>query len=173
MFRLETPRLLIRPWEPADRAAFTAMARDPVVMRFVHRGEPYTEEEVDGFLERQARQLAQFDVCMGAMVEKTSGRVIGVAGTQPLGKSDDFEIGWWLARDEWGHGYATEAGAAALNHVLETLNRPRAVAIIDPGNDASVRVTERLGMRYDGRYTGAQLTHRLADIVVDLFVRDR
>ncbi len=173
MFRLETERLLIRAWEPEDRSAFVAMTQDPEIMRFVHGGRPYTEEEVEQFLARQARQLADHDVCMGPLIEKSSGRVVGIAGTQPLGKSDDFEIGWWLARDQWGRGYATEAGAAAMHHVLHTLALPRVVAIIDPGNDASVRVTERLGMHYEGRFTGAQLTHRLPEIVVDLFARRR
>lgn len=173
MFRLETDRLIIRPWQPDDRAAFDAMARDPEVVRFVHHGEPYTDEEAEEFLSRQARQLREFDMCMGPMVEKSSGRVVGLAGVQPLGRSGDLEIGWWLAREVWGRGYATEAGGAAMRHVLETLKRPRVVAIIDPGNDASVRVATRLGMKYEGRYTGAQLTHRLKDILVDLFYRDR
>jgi RimJ/RimL family protein N-acetyltransferase len=173
LFQLETERLLIRPWQPSDRPAFTAMARDPDVMRFVHHGDPYTDQEIDDFLGRQARQLAQYDVCMGAMVEKRTGNVIGVAGTQPLGRSEDFEIGWWLAREAWGRGFATEAGAAAMRHVLDALDRPRVVAIIDPGNDASVAVATRLGMKYDRRYTGSELTHRLADIVVDLFYRNR
>ena len=173
MFRLETARLLVRPWEPRDRAAFTSMARDPEVMRFVHNGEPYTEDEVDSFMTRQAKNLADSGACMGAMVEKATGRVIGVAGTQPLGRSPDFEIGWWLARDAWGRGYATEAGAASMQHVFDALGLRRAVAIIDPGNDASVAVATRLGMTYDRRYTGSELTHRLPDIVVDLFYRNR
>jgi RimJ/RimL family protein N-acetyltransferase len=149
------------------------MARDPEVMCYVHRGEPYTEEEIDAFMARQAKQLADFGVCMGAMVDKATGRVIGVAGTQPLGRTPDFEIGWWLAREAWGRGYATEAGEAAMRHVFEALDKPRAVAIIDPGNDASVAVATRLGMTYDRRYTGSELTHRLPDIVVDLFYRNR
>lgn len=173
MFQLETERLIIRPWEGRDRAAFTGMARDPEVMRFVHRGEPYTDEEIDAFMARQAKNLADAGACMGAMVEKSSGRVVGVAGTQPLGRTPDFEIGWWLAREAWGRGYATEAGAAAMQHVFDVVGKPRAVAIIDPGNDASVAVALRLGMTYDRRYTGAELTHRLADIVVDLFYRNR
>lgn len=173
MFSLETRRLIIRPWEPADRPAFTSMARDPEVMRYVHHGEPYSEEEIDEFLGRQARQLAETGVCMGAMVEKGSGRVVGVAGTQRLGRSNDFEIGWWLARDAWGQGYATEAGAAAMQHVFDALDRSRAVAIIDPGNSPSVAVAMRLGMSYDRRYTGLELMHRLPHIVVDLFYRER
>jgi RimJ/RimL family protein N-acetyltransferase len=171
VFRLETERLFIRPWQPDDRPAFAALTQDPEVMQYVHAGLPYSEAEVDEFLGRQARQLAAFGVCMGAIIEKSTGRLAGVAGTQPLG--DDYEIGWWLARDLWGRGYATEAGGAAMEHVLHTLQRPRVVAIIDPGNEPSKRVVERLGMKCEGRFTGAQLRHRSPNIVVDLFTRDR
>ena len=63
--------------------------------------------------------------------------------------------------------------AAAMAHVLDTLARPRVVAIIDPENDPSKRVAARLGMQYEARYTGAQLGHRKPEIVVDLFFRGR
>lgn len=171
MFRLETERLIIRPWEAADRDAFVGFTRDPEVMRYVHGGMPYSEDEIAEFLGRQARQLAEFDVCMGATVEKETSRVVGVCGIQPLGTTGDYEIGWWLARDRWGWGYATEGGRAAMEHVLTM--RPRVVAIIDPGNEPSKRVVERLGMEYEGRVTGAQLGHRRPDIVVDLYARHR
>jgi RimJ/RimL family protein N-acetyltransferase len=172
MFRLETERLLIRPWTADDREVFAGLAQDVEIMRYVNGGKPFSESEIDEFLARQARQLAEFGVCMAAMVEKASDRVIGVAGVQPLGTSGDLEIGWWLARDKWGSGFATEAGGAAMRHVLETLQRSRVVAIIDPGNEPSKRVVERLGMRYDRRVTGAELGHRRPHIVVDLFVRE-
>lgn len=173
MFRLDTERLTIRPWQPADRPSFAAFTQDPEVMRYVHRGEPFTETEIDEFLARQQRQLEAHDMCMGAMIEKCSGLIIGVAGVQPLGGSGDLEIGWWLGRDAWGRGYATEAGRAAMHHVLDTLRRPRVVAVIDPGNDPSTRVVTRLGFQYDRRYTGAELKHRLPDLVVDLYYRNR
>lgn len=173
MFSLETERLLIRPWQQDDRAAFTALTHDPEVMRYVHGGLPYSEAEVDEWFNRQGRQMREYDLCMGAMIEKASGRLVGIAGTQPLGTTGDLEIGWWLAREVWGRGYATEAGGAAMRHVLETLRRPRVVAIIDPGNEASKRVVARLGMDYEGVYTGVQLGHRKPDIVVDLFFRER
>ena len=54
-------------------------------------------------------------------------------------------------------GFATEAGGAAMRHVLETLGRSRVVAIIDIDNQPSKRVAERLGMQYEGRYTGTEL----------------
>src|SRR5512143_3625023 len=112
MFRLESERLLIRPWLTDDRDAFVAMMSDPEVTRYVHRGEPYTAAEVDGFFARQEKQLTEFDLCMGALVEKATGLTVGIAGVQPLGTTQDLEIGWILAREVWGRGYATEAGAA-------------------------------------------------------------
>jgi RimJ/RimL family protein N-acetyltransferase len=172
MFRLETDRLILRPWQLDDREAFHALTLDPEVMHYVHARQPYSEAEVDEWFSRQARQLTELDLCMGAMIEKSSGRLVGIAGTQPLGTTGDLEIGWWLAREVWGRGYATEAGGAAMRHVLETVGRPRVVAIIDPGNEPSKRVVARLGMQYEARYTGTQLGHRKPEIEVDLFFRD-
>lgn len=174
MFTLETDRLLIRPWNEAnDRAMFYQLTCDPAVMEHVHGGLPYSEAELDEWFSRQARQMAEHDVCMGCVIEKTTGRFLGISGVQPLGTTGDFEIGWIFASDTWGRGYATEAGAAAMRHVLETLQRPRVVAIIAPENHPSKRVAERLGMTYDARYTGEQLGHRKPEIVVDLFYRTR
>jgi ribosomal-protein-alanine N-acetyltransferase len=173
MFRLETDRLVIRSWQPDDRAAFTTLMAHPEVTRYVHGGKPYAAAEVDEWFARQARQIAEHGVCMGALIEKSTGRLAGTAGTQPLGTTGNFEIGWILARDAWGFGYATEAGGAAMRHVLETLAHPRVVAIISPDNEPSKRVAARLGMRYDARYTGVELGHRKPEILVDLFVRER
>jgi RimJ/RimL family protein N-acetyltransferase len=169
MFRLETERLVIREWDPSDRDAFRHLAQDPVVMRYINDGVPLSEDEIDAALARQRRNAKELGFCMGALVEKASGEVVGVAGLQPLGTTGDLEIGWWLAPRLWGHGYATEAGAAAMQHVLGALGRTRVVAIIDPPNEASKRVATRLGLRLERRTNGVELGHRLPDIVVDLF----
>ena len=173
MFELKTERLLIRPWVAEDRSQFSTLMQDTEVTRYINAGNPYRDQDVDEFFARQSRQLAEHDMCMGAVVEKSSGRVIGIAGTQPLGTTGDLEIGWIFSRDVWGRGYATEAGGAAMNHVLETLGRRRVVAIIDPPNESSKRVAARLGMQYEARYTGAQLGHRKPEIVVDLFYKEK
>jgi RimJ/RimL family protein N-acetyltransferase len=171
MFRLETGRLLIRPWKDADRPPLLEILRDVDVVRYINAGRPFSDEEVDAALARHARNLAEHGVCMGAAIEKSSGRLAGIAGVQPLGTTGDLEIGWVFGRHVWGRGYATEAGVAAMRHVLETLGRPRVVAIIDPDNLPSKRVAARLGMEYEARCTGAQLGHRNPEIVVDLYVR--
>ena len=171
MFGLETARLTIRPWRAEDRPAFAAIMLDAEVMQYLNGGRCFTETQIDEWLARQARQIAEHGVCMAAVIEKSSGKLIGISGTQPLGTTNDLEIGWIFARDAWGHGYATEAGQAAMQHVLETLGRTRVVAIIDPDNEPSKRVAARLGMQWEARYTGAQLGHRWPEMVVDLFFR--
>lgn len=168
-FGFETERLVIRPWRPDDRAAFKALTEDAEVMRHIRAGRPYSDEEVDAWFARQATQLEQHGVCIGALVEKASGRVVGICGVQPLGTTGDFEIGWWLARDVWGRGYATEAGAGAMRYVFETLGRDRVVAIIPPENEASKQVVARLGMHHEGRRTGAELGHAKPEMVFDVY----
>jgi len=173
MFLIETERLVIRPWQPDDRPAFTAVMSNPEVTQYIHGGKPYTEAEVDQWFERQARQIAEHGMCMGALVEKSTNALAGISGVQPLGTTTDLEIGWILAREAWGRNFATEAGTACMRYVLEALARPRVVAIIDPANHPSKRVAARLGMTYEATYTGEQLGHRFPEIVVDLFVRER
>jgi RimJ/RimL family protein N-acetyltransferase len=172
-FFIETPRLMIREWEDDDRSRLKEIMSDTLVTQYIHGGQPFSDADVEEFFERRARQLAEDGFCMGALVEKESGQVIGIAGAQPLGATADLEIGWILAREAWGRGYATEAGQAAMTYVLETLGRSRVVAIIDPGNEPSKKVAARLGMRYEARYTGEQLGHRKPEIVVDLYQRGR
>jgi RimJ/RimL family protein N-acetyltransferase len=58
-----------------------------------------------------------------------------------------LEVGWKLARHAWGQGYATEAGAAAIEWAWTTLDAPRLISAIQPGNERSIHVAERLGMR--------------------------
>lgn len=173
MFRIETERLVIRPWEPQDRDGFRALAQNPVVMRYITNGVPLTEEQIDAALARQAAHLETLGHCMGALIEKATGRLVGTVGAQPLGTTGELELGWWLDPAVWGRGYATEAVGAVLRFVFDTLGRDCALAIIDPPNEASKRVAERIGMRLVGRVTGEELGHRLPGIVVDLYRLDR
>jgi RimJ/RimL family protein N-acetyltransferase len=173
MFHIETERLVIRPWEPQDREGFRALAQNPIVMRYINEGVPLTEEQIDAALARQARQYEELGYCMGALIEKEGERLVGTVGLQPLGTTGDLEIGWWLDPAVWGRGYATEAASAAVRYIFEVLGRDRVMAIIDPPNDSSKRVAERLGMRLVGRTTGKALGHRLPEIVVDLYRLDR
>ena len=69
---------------------------------------------------------------------------------QPPEPSGDTEIGWHFHPDSWGHGFATEAASVVLRYAFES-GLKRVVAVTNPGNLASRRVCERIGMRYLGQ----------------------
>jgi ribosomal-protein-alanine N-acetyltransferase len=75
--------------------------------------------------------------------------LIGFCGLQPLPESEEIEIGWWLARDWWGRGLATEAARVALRDGFERVGLERILAIAQPANTASIGVMQKLGMRFE------------------------
>ncbi len=172
-FSIETDRLRIRPWEPRDRAPFAALATDPEMMRFMTDGRPWTDEEIDGYFTRQAATLAANGFCLGAVDEKASGRMIGLAGLQLLGSTGELETGYWIARDLWGRGYASEAARGALRHAFEVVGGARVLAITDHDNRASRRVMEKIGMIYLRDTNGVELGHRMPEIEVVLYGIER
>lgn len=170
-FCIETERLVIRPWRPEDRPAFEALSSDREMMRYMTAGRPWSSEEVDAFLARQAGNLADHGHCMGALEETASGRMIGIAGLQKLG--GELETGYWVARELWGRGYASEAARGTLHHAFESLGGARVIAITDRDNRASRRVMEKIGMSFQRETTGAELGHRLPEIEVVLYSIER
>jgi [ribosomal protein S5]-alanine N-acetyltransferase len=172
-FRLDGARLLIREWRAEDEPGFRAMVSDPVMMRYMGGGVPWPEARIAEFFARQERHLAAHGCCMGALVERSTARLAGVAGIQPMGKTSDFEVGWWVVRELWGHGLATEAGAAALRFGWEVLGLERIAAIAAPDNLASRRVMEKLGLRYQRQATGAELGLTVPDVEVVLYLATR
>jgi len=172
-FQIVTERLSIRPWQPADRPAFERLATDPEMMRYMSGGRPWSTEEIDNYFVRQAATLAANGFCLGAAVERTTGRTIGLAGLQRLGTTGELETGYWIARDLWGRGYATEAANGAVRYAFENLLGPRVMAITDRDNRASRRVMEKIGMTFLRETTGADLGHRMPEIEVVLYAIER
>ena len=172
-FRIETERLLVRPWEAADRPAFERFASDAEMMRYISGGRGWDTARIDGWLARQARNLAQHGCCMGAAVLKQTGEIIGVGGIQPLEQAGVFEIGWWIWKDYWNRGLATEMARGFVRHAFNIMKLPQVVAEIDPPNRASIRVAEKLGMSYQGIRNAHELAERNPDIQVDYYVLER
>jgi len=87
---------------------------------------------------------------MWAVEERESGRFIGRVGLHQPEGWPDRELGWSLAREAWGRGYATEAARAAADYAFRTLRWSHLIHLILPGNDRSIRVAGRLGARPAG-----------------------
>jgi RimJ/RimL family protein N-acetyltransferase len=147
-----TERLQLRPWRPTDREPFAALNADPEVVRYVRDGRPMTRAESDALLDAIDAHWAQHgfglwcaapradpDACLG---------FVGLAVPSFLPSvMPAVEVGWRLARAAWGRGLATEGARASLDHAFGELALESVVSIIDPGNERSVRVAEKLGMR--------------------------
>jgi RimJ/RimL family protein N-acetyltransferase len=143
-----TDRLLLRPGWPEDaEALFQAVCDEGVVRNLASAPWPYQMSDAEAFLgtERKAWEPSFL------IFRRTAGKpeLIGSVG---LGRRPDgeLEFGYWIAREHWGRGYATEAGAAVLalaRHSLK-LGRIHAGHFLD--NPASGRVLQKLGFRPTG-----------------------
>jgi len=153
MWQLETPRVWLRPWEAGDDVGFCRLTQDPLVMRYISYGQPWSEAQTHEFVERQRAGFATRGFCLWKMIIKETKELAGLCGLQPLLNTDDIEVGWWLAPELWGKGIATEAARVPLAFGFTCLNLVRIVAIALPENAASIRVMEKLGMTSQGRMT--------------------
>lgn len=165
-FLIETPRLRIRTWREEDRPALARMVADPEMMRFITSGRVWRDDEIDELMRRQARHLAGHGFCMGPLTLNGTDEIIGIAGLQPLDIPGEVELGWWVWKEYWGMGYATEAGAALVRYGFEALGLERLVAVIEPGNSASIRVAEKLGLRFERRMSARETVARREDIEI-------
>lgn len=150
--RLETDRLILREWQDGDRDAFLAIVSDPHVMRYFLN--PLTPEQADIWLDKMRRGFDEGTAHFFAVERKDDGALLGRAGTarlldMTLPTNPDLEIGWLLASNYWGKGYAPEAARAALAHAFDNLDAPEVVAYTAAINAPSRRVMEKIGMRYD------------------------
>ena len=146
---IATPRLLLRSWRADDLDPFHAICSDPAVMATL--GPVMSREETAALIERVSALESEHGHTFWAVERLADARLIGWCGVirgnaGPVeGKA---EIGWRLASDCWGQGYATEAARATLDWLFAHLSDDAAWAITHSGNARSRAVMERLGMAY-------------------------
>jgi len=141
-FQIETARLQIRPSQAADRPQFERFVADAEMMRYISQGHAWDTARLDTWRARQTRNLSRHRCCMGAVELKHTGEVVGVGGIQPLENAGVFELGWWIWKAHWNHGLATEMARGLADYAFNVMRLPRVVAIVDPLNQASIRVAE-------------------------------
>ena len=151
---LETTRLLLRPVTSADLDGFAAMNADPDVMRYIGEGKPQTREQTHLCIYTILEHWEQHGFGLYTIVDKVTRAYIGFCGLQYLDNTSEIEIGYRLAQQFWGTGLATEAAKASLRQGFDEFGLNRIVAVVQPGNLASQRVVEKIGLRYvkDARF---------------------
>ena len=150
--QLATPRLLPRPFTPADHAPFAAMNADPLVMQYF--ASTYTRAESEAAIARYAHQLTRDGFSFLVAEHRATSAFVGILGLQtmhtlvPNLTQPAIEIGWRLDRPFHNQGLATEGARALVQHAFIQLQLPELVAITATGNIPSRHVMEKLGMHH-------------------------
>ncbi|HET9952075.1 MAG TPA: GNAT family N-acetyltransferase [Candidatus Eisenbacteria bacterium] len=147
--RLETERLVLRMFREGDFEAFARIGADPDVARYLGNGLPLTRQEAWRSLAAHLGHWTLRGYGMFAIEEKATGEFVGRAGFFNPEGWPGFELGWTLARERWGRGYATEAARRLLDHAFAEMGRDHVISVIQPENAASIRVAERIGERLE------------------------
>jgi RimJ/RimL family protein N-acetyltransferase len=142
---LETPRLRLRKFRESDWEPYAVMCADPDVMRYLGTGVTLSRDEAWRAIASILGHWQMRGYGMWALESKETGELVGRAGFLNPAGWPGFEIGWTLAKNHWGKGYASEAAREALRYAFEVLQRDRVISLIRPDNAASIRVAEAIG----------------------------
>jgi RimJ/RimL family protein N-acetyltransferase len=142
---------LLRAWRDLDLEPFAALNADPVVME--HFPATLSRAESDAFAVRVRSEMAERGFGLWAVEVPGVAPFVGFTGLAVPRFEAHFtpcvEVGWRLAREHWGRGYAPEAARAALAHGFGALGLDEIVSFTAVGNVRSRRVMEKLGMTHD------------------------
>jgi RimJ/RimL family protein N-acetyltransferase len=150
---LSTDRLVLRPWRLADDEAALGTYGDSRVARWLT---PTMDQVRDAAAMRLV--LQQWVAEDGRMIPpagrwavelRKERRLIGGATLLPLPPDDEYEIGWQLHPDAWGHGYATETGLALAQWAFKE-GIEQVIALVRPANTRALAMMRRIGMDWVG-----------------------
>jgi RimJ/RimL family protein N-acetyltransferase len=149
--QLRAKRLILRRWRPEDREVFARLNADPEVME--HLPGPLSRDQSDAFADRIAVSFDHLGYGLWAVELPGEAEFIGYVGLALQQFEASFtpavEVGWRLARNYWGRGFATEAARAAVADGFTRVGLNEIVSFTIPANLRSTRVMECLGMTHD------------------------
>jgi RimJ/RimL family protein N-acetyltransferase len=147
---IRTERLLLRAWRDDDLDAFAALNVDPAVME--HFPSRLDRAQSDAVVARIRAHFEREGFGLWAVEVVGGAPFIGFTGLlRPTFMLSEVEVGWRLAREAWGAGYATEAARAVVDHAFDALGLPALVSMTTPANVRSQRVMEKVGFVRDER----------------------
>ena len=144
---IETRRLILRTWQPADRPVFAEINSDPEVTEYV-AGHPLTRAESDAIVDRAVCSWDERGYGWYAVVSRDAGELLGFCGlSHHRVLPAEVEVGWRLARHAWGRGLATEAAIVCRDLAFDVLGLELLISVTIEANTRSLRVMQKLGMR--------------------------
>jgi len=144
---MRTPRLLLRTFQAADLPRYAELNAQPQVAEML--GGPLSRAESDDIAEWAQQLWARERLGLLAVERLADGEFLGMCGLHRLReRPGDIEVGWRLAYQHWGQGYATEAATAWLDYGFDVLGLPRVISVTDEPNVRSLAVMRRLGLTF-------------------------
>lgn len=145
----ETERLLVRQLQDDDFEAFHALNSAPDIVQFMGDGEPLTAEQTRGWIETSQNNYRTQGFGCFAITSRRDSQFVGFGGlVYPPDGSPRVEIIYAFKRPYWGQGLASEFAAAMLDTGFQRWRLPRIEATIDPRNQASIKVVQKVGMQF-------------------------
>ena len=156
---LETLRLRLRRFQPDDWEAIFAIIGDDVAMQYYPK--TFNRSDAVQWIQRNLRRYREHGYGLYAVTLKGSAGVIGDCGIirQEVEGEVQMEIGYHFRRDQWGHGYATEAARACMGLAFHAFGGGKVISLIRPENMPSRRVAERNGMTLERQVIHYGLPH--------------
>ncbi len=143
---LQTARLILRPPQLQDAKAIAALANDiRIAQNTLRLPHPYTVADAEKFIASMDKGEGE----VAFIVTLRSGALIGIAGIAKL-NGNAPELGYWLGVPFWGHGYATEAARAVIDHAFTEIGCEQLQSGARISNPASRRVLEKCGFQWCG-----------------------
>ncbi|MEW6208040.1 MAG: GNAT family N-acetyltransferase [Acidobacteriota bacterium] len=144
----ETARLRVRELRESDFDDLYAIVGDARVMRYVGDLNPYTGDQTRQAIENSQESYRQRGFGAWAIISKQSAQLIGMGGIEISPFRDMPEVSYLFAPPCWGQGLATEFARAAIDYGFHQCGLREIGASFDPENKASMRVAEKVGMRF-------------------------
>ncbi len=151
---IQTPRLVLRPWQLMDVDEVLDYASDEEFARYVGMPQPYERRHAEEFVARML--LRDWDVHPTFAIT-LDGVAIGDMNIRIDAVHHLAEIGYGISRTHWGKGYTTEAARAVISWAFETFTLAKVMGRADSRNVASWKVMEKLGMHREGLLRGHRL----------------
>jgi RimJ/RimL family protein N-acetyltransferase len=148
---IETNRLVLRRLSPDDAEFINELLNQPSFLRYI--GDKEVRNSADAVRYIQTGPLAsyeRFGFGLYLVELKETGVPIGICGLLKRDSLPDVDIGFAFLPNFWSQGYAFESASAVMTYGRDVLGLRRIVAITSPDNDASIRLLERIGLRFEG-----------------------
>lgn len=148
--KIETERLILRPFNLHDLDALALICADPKVMRFIGNGKAIGREATEELLIWIISQYEELGFGLLAVTLKEDNKLLGFCGfiRQVIDSETHIELGYRLDRAFWGKGIATEAAQAVKDYAFNQLNIPHLISIIHVDNIASKQVAQKIGLSH-------------------------